>query len=120
MNRIAVALGLAVAMAFAPVLGLGPAQVQAKQAAGSGLSIPVTGTSPTGETFAGTFTLAKFATSNGQVVAVGTITGTVKDAAGKLRSGLQTVALPVTIPQGAAGTAAAVQAAAASCEILHL
>jgi hypothetical protein len=99
MNRFVVALVTAVALAFAPALM--PAQVQAKTQDVSSMQIPVVGsvTLPTGApgSFAGTFTLQKFVNDHGSVVAVGTIAGTAKDAAGAVvATGLQTVALPVT------------------------
>jgi hypothetical protein len=105
---------LALAIAVAPALA--PLQAKAKES--SGLQVPVGGAATTGEKFAGTFNLQRFANNNGQLVAVGTIAGTVTDLAGNVvGSSLQTVAIPVTIPSA---TATGVQAAAVSCAILHL
>jgi hypothetical protein len=105
---------LALAIGFAPALA--PLQAKAKES--SGLQVPVGGAAATGEKFAGTFNLQRFANNNGQLVAVGTIAGTVTDLAGNVvGSSLQTVAIPVTIPDA---TATGVQAAAVSCAILHL
>jgi hypothetical protein len=73
----------------------------------SGLGI--TGASPAtgGGTFAGTLNLARVATQNGQLVGIGTLSGTLTDATGTIG----TVAnVPVTVPLAAAGT----------CQILHL
>lgn len=70
------------------------------------LSIPVTGTSATGATFEGAFDLQKFVVKNGVVQAVGTLTGTLTTATGKL-SIVKTILGLVTI-------------GAASCDILHL
>jgi hypothetical protein len=69
--------------------------------------LPVVGTVIGGGSFTGTFTLTRFATENDAVVAVGTISGTITNAAGIVTTGLQSVAIPVT---NAVGT----------CEILHL
>jgi hypothetical protein len=117
MNRIAVAIAVAVAVAIAPVL----TPLQAATKASNTLQIPVAGVAQTtGEKFAGTFSLQRFANNNGQVVAIGTIAGTVTDLAGNVvGSSLQTVAIPVTATTGAA-SAAATQVAAVSCSILHL
>jgi hypothetical protein len=133
MNRFAVALVTAAALAFAPAL---IPTVQAKPGQGaSNVQIPITGlvrgtsgaptTGPAG-TFEGTFTLLKFVNNGGTLVAVGTIAGVAKDAAGTvLATGLQTVALPVskggTATAGVASAAAAAPViAAASCPILNL
>jgi hypothetical protein len=122
MNRFAVALMTAVALAFAPVLT--PAAVQAKQPqSSSSVQMPVVGTVPstTGApgSFVGTFTLLKFVNVNGTVMAVGTIAGTATDAAGAvIATGLQTVSVPVST--GGAAKTAAPAIAAASCPILNL
>jgi hypothetical protein len=70
--------------------------------------VPVIGTTTAGDTFAGTFTLQRFATdSAGKLVAVGTISGTLTNAAGQaIAAGLSTVALPAVATGG--------------CDILHL
>ena len=79
-----------------------------------GLTIPVTGTftdalGGTGR-FVGTFNVQRFAQDNGQIAAVGTLTGTLTNSVGAvLGSIVRTVSLIVN--------SAATQA---SCEILHL
>jgi hypothetical protein len=87
-----------------------------------GLQMPITGTTAAGDVFSGTFTLQRFATDGGKVVAVGTVAGSVTNAAGQVvATGLRTVSLPTTISQApAAATAATPTAAATSCGILHL
>ena len=62
-----------------------PTAVAAKQPTGS-LSVPVTGATYIGETntggtFDGTFAITRFANQSGTLVAIGTVTGTVTDAA---------------------------------------
>lgn len=58
----------------------------------------------------GTFDVKKFTTSGSQLLATGTVTSTITDAAGTvLASGTQTVTLPVNLA-----------ASTGSCQILHL
>jgi hypothetical protein len=119
MNRFAVALVTAMAVAVGPALTL---PVQAKQQQAPPLQLPITGTLQQGGTFEGTFTLLQFVNDNGKVVAVGTVSGVAKDLSGTvLASGLQTVALPFSTTGAAAVTAAAVPGIAqAACPILNL
>ena len=71
--------------------------------------LPISGTvNNVAGTLTGTFAITRFATQNGGLVAVGTLTATVTDAAGNiLRTIVQQIALPVTAITG-------------SCQILHL
>jgi hypothetical protein len=120
MNRIATALTVASAIAFAPVM---TPFVQAKPKDATSVQIPVAGVASggTGEKFAGTFTLQQFVNDNGQVKAIGTIAGTVTDLAGNVvGTSLQNVAIPVTVDQGATATRTAAIGVAAVCPILHL
>ena len=61
--------------------------------------VPVTGTIQEGGTFAGTFDIQRFAFSGGQIVAVGTLEGTLTDAEGAIQTVSQTVSFPVTVAQ---------------------
>ena len=72
---------------------------------------PVTGTLANGTgSVNGTFDVTKFANQNGQLMAIGTFTGTVTDAAGNvIQSGTQNLALPVNT-----------QASTGSCQVLDL
>ena len=70
---------------------------------GADVTVPVTGTGIT----EGDFTVERFATSGGQLVAIGTFTGTAEDASGTVVSGSDQIALPVTVAQS-------------TCEILDL
>jgi len=121
MKQTATALTLATALVLAPVV---TPLVQAKAKDASSVDIPVagvvSGAAENGAKFAGTFTLQRFVNDNGKVMAVGTIAGTVTDPTGSVvRSGLQTVAIPVTATQVTDSTLAAITAAAV-CPILHL
>ena len=87
-----------------------PIAAQAQTTPGSGLLIPVTGTTDAGDRFVGTLTLQRFAVVNNQLVAIGRLTGTLTDAAGNVIANIvRTVVLPVNTQQSNA-----------SCEILHL
>jgi hypothetical protein len=79
-----------------------PAEAQT----GSGLTIPITGTSA-GGSFDGTFTLIRFVSNSGALAAVGTLTGTLTTAAGETVGIVRNLTLPVTIGD-------------ATCDILHL
>ena len=73
---------------------------------GSGISIPVVG-SVVGGTIDAVFNLSRFAVQNGQLVAIGTLVGTITNTAtGVVRTFARNIALPVT--------------ATATCDILHL
>ncbi len=93
-----------IALLFAPCLAL----------AQSGLAVPITGTFTDAlggaGTFTGTLNIQRFATQNGQIVAVGTLTGTLTDSIGTV---LGTIVRTVTLLLDAAATQA-------SCQILHL
>jgi hypothetical protein len=73
-----------------------------RPAAGGALSLPISGTvlnstnQPIGQ-FGGTVTINRFARDGNNIVAVGIVRGTVVNAAGQVvKSGVQTVNLPVT------------------------
>lgn len=101
-----VSLGLALALLCMATLA--PAGMAQGQSGAKGVSVPVAGTVAGGGKFAGTFNIQRFAARDNQVVAVGIISGTVTDSAGNVvTTGLQTVALPVTLSGGAAAAAAA-------------
>ena len=71
--------------------------------------VPISGTVDNAAgTLTGTFAITRFATQNGGLVAIGTLTATVTDATGNiLRTIVQQIALPVTAING-------------TCQIFHL
>src|ERR1700692_1703242 len=98
----------AVAAALAlTALAAVPVPLRAAPEAPSPLSMPVTGAAPGGTTFSGVFALTSFAVQNGQVVALGTVSGILKTAAGATSTSVSNVAVPVLVGQ-------------TTCEILHL
>jgi hypothetical protein len=81
----------------------------AAQAANPLKNIPIRGTIPGVSRFRGTFSVESFEIRNGELAAVGTLTGRLRDlATGEVRRVSRTVALPVEIQQGR------------TCRILHL
>jgi hypothetical protein len=103
MSRFAIAASLAVALLLAP-LSVAPVSAQRPSAV---TQIPVVGAVVGGGTFTGTLNLARFTTVDGALSAVGTITGTLTNAAGQVTTVLQNVTLPVSNVTG-------------TCSILHL
>ena len=82
----------------------------APAAVAAGFTIPITTALTNGATgtFSGNFNLTRFVVKNGQLFAVGTLAGTVKDAAGNiLGTVLKTITLLVSNVNG-------------TCDILHL
>jgi hypothetical protein len=72
-----------------------------------GVTVPIEQTLTGIGTFTGQLAINSFQVVNGQLMAVGTLTGRLTDTAGNL---LGTVATALTVPVAAAGT----------CDILHL
>ena len=95
----AAALILALSMLVVPVA----AQAQGQP----GISIPIVGTIGTTGAFSGAFNLTSFAVQNGQLVAIGTLTGVITNAGAVVGTILSNIVLPVTVTQ-------------ATCDILHL
>jgi hypothetical protein len=86
MKKRLMSLGLMVALlsmfTLAPAFSKAASVSATPTAAASGLSIPITFQSANGG-FTGVFNLTRFVVRDGQVAAVGTLTGTVTDAAGQ-------------------------------------
>ena len=94
-------------------LALSPASaLAARPGSGAAVSVPVTGslTDALGGlgTFAGTFTVQRFTLVNGQLAAVGTLTGTLTNSLGQI---IGTVTQSVTIP---------ITSVSGTCDVLHL
>jgi hypothetical protein len=109
-SRSRIVLGVATLLAVVSTATVHPAA--AKDPASTALSVPVVGTATSGTitgALNGTATITKFVASQGQLTAVGTLTGTVTDATGAVRSIATTFS-----------TQLAPTAVTASCEILHL
>ena len=75
--------------------------------AAASFSLPIVGTVPGGGSFSGVFGVTSFAVKQGQIVAVGTLTGVLTDLAGRATTIVQSVVMPVLIGP-------------ATCDILHL
>ena len=85
MKKRVLSLGLIMAiMVFcvAPLLANTATATPALATAAPALQIPINSSTPNGS-FTGVFTLTRFVISNGQVAAVGTLTGTVTNATGQ-------------------------------------
>jgi hypothetical protein len=83
--------------------------IPAPAPAATSLSLPIGGQTDLGGTFSGTFTLQKFALQDGQVVAVGHISGILRDSVGTVTTVFKTTSLPVSLSSGGV-----------RCDILHL
>ncbi len=97
----------------------------AKAKTPSALSAQLSGTLQDGTgKVGGLFNVTKLAKRNGKMVAVGTFTGTVTDAAGKVKAGSKKIAIPLATAEGSGAQRLAPDAAAAaaplSCQVLDL
>ena len=116
MARLATVLGLTLVLLPAAPLTAPLAAQQNQNPRAAALAIPVVGavTGTVVGTFTGTATITRFARVNDSIVAIGTLTGTVANAAGQVVQSLATnFAVPVNRPD-------AITAQPASCEILNL
>jgi len=117
-HRAIAAVALAVTLAVLPVTS---SVAHAQTARNSGVAVPVTGTGTaadgTVQTLTGMFTIQRFARSHKQIVAVGTLVGTLTSATPG--SVPRTVVTQVSMPLVNDAAAADVMALA-SCDILHL
>jgi hypothetical protein len=115
-------------VALAATLALLPATAsvaQAQTARSSGLAVPITGSATAADgslqTLTGTFTIQRFARAQRQIVAVGTLVGTLTSATPGAAA--RTVVTQVSMPlaEAPAGTAAVNDVTAlATCDILNL
>lgn len=109
LRRITV-LSLTVVLMFGSPMALPLAAQQNQNPIANALAIPVVGagTGTLAGTFNGTAAITRFARTNGGLVALGTLTGTVTDAAGQV---VQSLAANFSVPVAVAQT---------SCAILNL
>jgi hypothetical protein len=110
MKRTVVSLGLVLAlisMTLAPTIAHATVPAPAPVTVAAGLQIPINFTSPNGS-FSGVFSLTRFIVQNGQVAAVGTLTGTITNATGQT---VGAIARNITL---------SLINISATCDILHL
>jgi hypothetical protein len=105
--------GVATRVVLASILAVLPAttafaQTQTPRAQAPGVDIPFTATAVTGEVINATFTVQRFVQQNGEILAVGKVTGTATNAAGVVTNFVTQLSAPVS------------SATTASCEILNL
>jgi hypothetical protein len=107
MNTLRLA-GAVLATALVGALAITSAGVAARPSSSSSLvSVPISTTDPTG-TFTGSLDITQFIAQNGQLSAVGTLTGTVTNL---VTGAVTTISQAILAP---------LQATAGSCSILHL
>jgi hypothetical protein len=87
-------LGLATLLSL---VALTAATAGASSASAGVASVPVTGTSAAGDTFTGTIDVTGFTVQNGSVVALGTLSGTLRDAAGNTIANVSDVAVAAPV-----------------------
>ena len=104
-----VLLAMITALVTALVSGVASPSANAKPRTATPTQVPISDPQAGGGNVAGTFDVTRFANQSGELVAIGTFTGTVTDAAGTATTGSQQVALPVDVQQSAG-----------SCQILDL
>ena len=119
-HRIVASVALAATLALLPVT----ASVAQAQGRSSGIGVPISGTATaadnTVQTLSGTFTIQRFARAQGQIVAVGTLVGTLTSTTPgtSARTFVTQFSMPLQT-SGNTATAADVTALA-TCDILHL
>jgi len=125
MHRALASVALAVTLAVLPVT-TSVAQAQGQVPRSAGIAVPVTGTATAADgtvrTLTGTFTIQRFARAQRQIVAVGTLVGTLTSAApDAVAQTAQTFVTQASIPlANNNNTTAADVSALATCDILHL
>jgi hypothetical protein len=101
------------------------AQAQGNSRRDSGITVPVTGTATaldgSTQALAGTFAIQRFAQSQGQIVAVGTLVATLtSDTPGTARTVVTQLMMPLADNATASAASASDVAPLAVCDILHL
>ena len=118
MKRRVVSLGLA--LALISMFTFAPVSAAAAQSGNPMKSIAVTGTGEGGGSFAGTFTIERFAAEGKQIYAIGRLNGVVKGAPGGDKEVKDHPARMPVQASSAAGQGTNQSAASADCPILHL
>ena len=120
-HRVFASVALAATLALLPVTA---SVAQAQGGRSSGIGVPISGTATaadnTVQTLSGTFTIQRFARAQGQIVAVGTLVGTLTSTTPgtSARTFVTQFSMPLQT-SGNTATAADVTALA-TCDILHL
>lgn len=110
MKRVIIALTLLVVLTSATILQAATlSTIQTQQTNPNALT--VTGTVATGEVFNGVFDITRFAVRNGQLVAIGQLTGTITRVVNGVSTVIGNINQLITLP---------VTPGNASCEILNL
>ena len=123
-HRIIASVAVAATLALLPTTA---SIAQAQAGRSSGIGVPISGTATaadnTVQTLSGTFTIQRFARAQGQIVAVGTLVGTLTSTdPGTSVTSVRTVVTQLSMPlQRSGNTATAADVTAlATCDILHL
>lgn len=124
-HRIVASVALAAMLALLPVTA---SVAHAQGVVNRGFSVPITGTATAADgavqTLTGTLTIQRFARSHRQIVAVGTLVGTLASATpgGPTRTVVTRVAMPLVTPDNNAAPNAAPSdiTILATCDILNL
>jgi hypothetical protein len=128
MKRISLA-AIALLTAMLGLVVLGPLTASAattQSTATHSITTPVTGSDSNGDIFTGTFTVTRFAVQQHRLVAIGTLSGTIKNTAGQLVGQVsQAETLPVNLSSASSATshtqgASTAVTPAATCSILNL
>jgi len=121
-HRVFASVVLAATLALLPVTA---SVAQAQGGRSSGIGVPISGTATAADntvrTLTGMFTIQRFARAQGQVVAVGTLVGTLTSTTPGTPVSVRTFVTQLSMPlqTGNSATAADVTALA-TCDILHL
>jgi hypothetical protein len=120
-HRIVASVALAATLALLPVTA---SVAQAQGGRSSGIGVPISGTATaadnTVQTLSGTFTIQRFARSQGQVIAVGTLVGTLTSTTPGTPVSVRTFVTQLAMPLQTGNSAATDVTALATCDILHL
>ena len=109
MKKQLITLALVIALLATVIVPIAAPFAHAQAATSPFSNIPITGTLANGGIFTGTLNITRFATQNGALVAVGSLTGTLTDALGNVIGSVTGV--PITLP---------IASLQGTCQVLHL